>query len=468
MYLFFYGLRLQQEDAMDQKTKIHSELRKNEFYIREKFENCADILIRPMRLGSESKIDCLMVYIEVAVSNMMLDDSALGKMINHFWEISPGQIQEFMRNNSLGIADVQKLADMEEVLSAVFAGNAVFFIDGYDREMKISSKGYPNMGVSEAESEKVLRGSKEGFSDSVKTNSALVRKRIRDSRMKVEEKTTGVRSKTVLQLLYMEDLVQEDLLENIKTSLDEYRIDGIFDSGILEMASFLRALRYLALLVATLLPGLYLAVIRFHTQILPANLILSFAKAREGVPFSSVVELIFLELSFELIREAGVRVPGALGNAIGIVGGLIIGDAAVSANLVSPIVVMIVALTALGSMVIPEEEFAAAFRLLKYVFLFLGGYLGIFGIVLGIYLTVAHLSGLLSFGMPYLLPFIKKEPCRDAGEGILRIPFRKRWQRPLYARWEQKVRLRKNDSDDSGESRREDSGKVQEQEEKDS
>ena len=119
-------------------------------------------------------------------------------------------------------------------------------------------------------------------------------------------------------------------------------------------------------------------------------------------------------------------------------------------------------------MVIPEEEFAAAFRLLKYVFLFLGGYLGILGIVLGIYLTVAHLSGLLSFGMPYLLPFIKKEPCRDAGEGILRIPFRKRWQRPLYARWEQKVRLRKNDSDDSGESRREDSGKVQEQEEKDS
>ncbi|MBP8798022.1 MAG: spore germination protein, partial [Ruminococcus sp.] len=212
---------------MDQKTKIHSELRKNESYIREKFENCADILIRPMRLGSESKIDCLMVYIEVAVSNMMLDDSALGKMINHFWEISPGQIQEFMRNNSLGIADVQKLADMEEVLSAVLAGNAVFFIDGYDKAMKISSKGYPDMGVSEAKSEKVLRGSKEGFSDSVKTNSALVRKRIRNSRMKVEEKTTGVRSKTVLQLLYMEDLVQEDLLENIKTSLDEYRIDGI-------------------------------------------------------------------------------------------------------------------------------------------------------------------------------------------------------------------------------------------------
>ena len=154
-------------------------------------------------------------------------------------------------------------------------------------------------------------------------------------------------------------------------------------------------------------------MIRFHTQILPTNLLLSFADAREGVPFSSVTELVLLELAFELIREAGVRVPGALGNAIGIVGGLIIGDAAVSANLVSPIVVMIVALTALGSMVIPDEEFAAAFRLLKYGFLILGGYLGIYGVVLGIYLTVSHLSGLLSFGIPYLVPFVEEQSVRQ-------------------------------------------------------
>lgn len=462
-----------------------------------------------MRIGTMGKTDCLMVYIEVAVSNMMLDDSAIGKMINHFWESSPEQIQEFMRNNSLGIADVKKFEYMEDAVAAMLAGNAIFFMDGYDRAMKISSKGYPNMGVSGAETEKVLRGSREGFSDSVKTNSALVRKRLRDTRMKVEEMSIGVRSNTVLQLLYIEDLVHQELLQAIKDRLEEFEIDGILDSGMLEqlteeawyspfpqyqtterpdraaqellngkvvvicdntpyalilpssfngfmessedwyhhfeMASFLRILRYLALMTAVLLPGLYLAVIRFHTQILPTNLLLSFAEAREGVPFSSVVELVFLELSFELIREAGVRVPGSLGNAIGIVGGLIIGQAAVSANLVSPIVVMIVALTALGGMVIPNEEFASAFRLLKYVFLFLGGYLGIFGIVLGIYLTAAHLSGLLSFGIPYLLPFVKKSPIKDVGDGILRLPFRKRRIRPLYARQEQSLRLKRRE-----------------------
>ena len=442
--------------------KVSANLRENEKYLRSRLENCADILIRPMRLGENHKVDCLMVYIEVAVSNMML------------------------------------------------TGNAVFFIDGYDKAMKISSKGYPSMGVMEAESEKVLRGSREGFSDSVKSNSALVRKRLRDTRLKVEEYKIGVRSHTLTQVLYMDDLVHEELLEKVKERLEEFQIDGILDSGMLEqltedvwyspfpqyqtterpdravqeilngkvvilcdnspealilpgnfnsfmessedwyhrfeMASFLRILRYLAVIMATILPGLYLAVIRFHTQILPSSLILSFAEAREGVPFSSVVELIFLELAFELIREAGVRVPGSLGNAIGIVGGLIIGQAAVDANLVSPIVVMIVALTALGSMTVPNEEFAAAFRLVKYGFLILGGYLGIYGLVLGVYLLVSHLAGLMSFSVPYLVPFIKKEQAGNGGEGILRIPLRRRILRPLYAREEQKIRLKRRES----------------------
>ena len=494
-------------DKNDNIVMISKDIRANERYIRERLVDCGDIQIRKMRLGDERKVDCLMVYIEVATSNMMLEDSAIGKMVGHFWEISPGEMQEFVEYNSLGIADVKKLTDMEQVFAGLLAGNAVFFMDGFDQAMKISSAGYPSMGVTEVEMEKVLRGSREGFSDSVKINSALIRKRLRDTRLKVVEFYIGERSHTLVQMVYMEDLVQEEFLEQVKERLGEFRIDGILDSGMLEqltedswlspfpqyqtterpdravqeilngkvvllcdnspealvlpgnfnsfmessedwyhhfeMATFLRILRYLALLTATLLPGLYLAVIRFHTQILPANLILSFAQAREGVPFSSVVELVFLELSFELIREAGVRIPGALGNAIGIVGGLIIGDAAVSANLVSPIVVMIVALTALGSMVIPDEEFAAAFRLLKYGFLILGGYLGIYGVVLGIYLTVSHLSGLLSFGIPYLVPFVEEQSVRQTGNGIFRIPFKARKYRPVYARKEQSIRLRK-------------------------
>lgn len=486
--------------------QVSESIKENEAYIRQQCANCDDIIIRPMRLGEEKKVDCLVVYIEVAVSNMMLKDSVIGKLINHFWEISPGRMKEFLKNNSLGISDVKELPDMETALRAMLAGNAIFFMDGYDKAIKISSKGYPNMGVSEAD-EKVLRGSKEGLTDSAKTNSALIRKRLRSTGLKVEEQFLGRRSDTLVHLLYMEELACPELLEDIRERLNSFEIDGILDSGMVEqlteekwyspfpqfqtterpdraamellngrivvivdnspvalmlpttfnnflqvsedrynrfeMVSFLRCLRFLAVLTAMLLPGLYLAVIRFHTQILPGNLILSFAQAREGVPFSGIVELIFLELAFELIREAGVRMPGPLGNAIGIVGGLIVGQAAVEANLVSPIVVMIVALTALGSLAIPTEEFSSPFRLLKYVFLFLGGFMGMLGIILGLYEVVAHLSGLTSFQIPYLTPYVGRELDREEGDTILRKPFYKMTKRPVYANKNNRTRLRR-------------------------
>lgn len=146
----------------------------------------------------------------------------------------------------------------------------------------------------------------------------------------------------------------------IKTSDDYY--------NRWEIASFERLLRYFASFFAMTLPGLYLAVTNFHTQILPTTLLMSFADARSGVPFPAVIEVIIMELSFELLREAGVRLPGAMGNTIGIVGGLIIGQAAVEANLVSPIVVIVISFTALCSFAVPNEEFATAFRLLKFFF----------------------------------------------------------------------------------------------------
>ena len=170
---------------MDQK--ISCKIEENEAYVRKRLENCDDFIIRPMLLGEEKKVRCLVVYIEVAVSNMVLEDSVIGKLVNHMWEMPSDKILEFVKDNGMGISDVQPLDTMEAVFASMLAGNAVFFLDGYSKAIKVSSKGYPNLSVSESTREKVLRGSKEGFTDAVKTNSALVRKRIRDTRLKVKQ-----------------------------------------------------------------------------------------------------------------------------------------------------------------------------------------------------------------------------------------------------------------------------------------
>lgn len=490
------------------EEKISCKIEENEKYVRKRLENCDDFIIRPMILGEKKKIRCLVVYIEVAVSNMMLEDSVIGKLVNHMWEMPSDQILEFVRDNGMGISDVQPLDTMKAAFASMLAGNAVFFLDGYNKAIKVSSKGYPNISVSESTREKVLRGSKEGFTDAVKTNSALVRKRIRDTRLKVKQKTLGERSQTVIQLLYMEDLVRPGLVEEIEKRLDSFVIDGVLDSGVLEqmtesswlspfpqfqtterpdkcaaeilngrilvltdhspvglllpavfndflqisedyynrfaIVSLQRLIRYAAVLMTMLFSGTYLAVTNFHTQVLPTNLILSFSEARQGVPFPGILEIILMELAFEAIREAGVRMPGPLGGTIGIVGGLIIGQAAVTANLVSPAVVVVVAVSALSSLIIPTDEFSAPFRLLKFGFIILGGTMGVFGMILGLYLVLSHLAGLKSFGIPYLSPFAAQNDKGYSGErdSFIRFPLSFLNRRPLYARREEQIKLR--------------------------
>lgn len=494
--------------------KVSVSLEKNEAWIKERCANCADIMMHKMYLGREADVAALLVFGEVTVTNTLLEDSLIGKMMNELREVPSGELAGVLDSNALGVADTIAYEDRELALAALLAGNAVLFLDGYSKAVKIASKGYPAMVVQKADTEKALRGSRESFTESVKLNEALVRKRIRNTGLKVEEITLGKRSATVTALVYMEDLIYPEILERIRQEIGQWEIDGVFDTGMLEqlcqkhwlspfpqfetterpdraamevlngrilflcdnsptalvfpttfndfmqvsedryhwfgMVTFLRVLRYLAMAAALMISGCYLAVTCFHTQILPTNLLLSFAEARKGVPFPGIIEILLMEMAFELIREAGVRMPGPLGGTIGIVGGLIIGDAAVSANLVSPMTVVVVAFSALSSFAIPKEEFSVPFRLLKYGFIFLGGFFGIFGIVLGIYLLLGHLAGLTSFGIPYLMPFVGKglEDYRDPGDDLVRLPFHLLTLRPVFARRHQRVRMRRKGEKD--------------------
>lgn len=491
---------------MDQ---ISTSLEQNKKKFQEIFRDCADIKMQEMKIGAGCKISCLVAYIEATGGEAVFEQSLVGKLLNSLDACEPAEIRQRLDANGLGLSDAAAYTTLQEAAEGLLTGDTILFVDSWDKALKVPDKGYPNMGIGEADSEKVIRGSNEGFCDSIKANTALIRKRIRSPEVKVWEKTLGVRSQTKVNLVYMEGIVRDSLLEEIKKRLDRFEIDGVLDSGVIEqlsedkwyspfpqfqttqrpdraamsilegrvvllsdnspialilptdynsfirtsddyysrweIATLGRILRYMASFFAMTLPGLYLAVCNFHTQILPTNLILSFAAARQGVPFPGVVEVLLMELSFELLREAGVRLPGAMGNTIGIVGGLIIGQAAVEANLTSPIVVIVVAFTALCSFAIPNEELATAFRVLKFFFIGMSAWLGFYGFLLAGLAVLIHLSHLRSFGIPYLMPFVGADLSgyQDERDSVIRFPLFALKRRPIYARKDNRVRLRR-------------------------
>jgi len=502
--------RVNQQEKLTTQEEIHPvsvHVSENKAFLQELFGNSADIKMREMLLGRD-RVRCLAAYIEITAGSLVFENSLVGRLLNDLAHLPAEQIYASLADNGQGLCDVTPFENIEDAVQfGMLTGDVILFIDGFASALKIPDKGYPNMGVTKPESEKVIRGSQEGFADSVKVNTALIRKRIRSARVRVKEVKAGVYSHTNIDLVYMEGLVYPSLLEEIESRLDSYTIDGVLDSGTIEqlaedewyspfpqfqttqrpdraaiavmegrvvllsdnsptalilptdfnsmlktsddyynrfeITTLERMIRYVSAVMALALPAFYLAVTNFHTQILPTSLLLSFAAARQGVPFPAVVEVLLMELSFELLREAGVRLPGAMGNTIGIVGGLIIGQAAVEANLVSPIVVIVVAFTALSSFAIPNEELATSFRILKFYMIAMSAWLGLFGFLASALSILIHLARLRSFGIPYLMPYVGAElnEYEDERDSLIRYPLFQMRKRPIYARRMERLRL---------------------------
>ncbi len=499
-----------------QDQAVSKKLDENILWWKQQFSDCADIKMRPMCLGKNMNVRAFLSYIEVTGGKNMMEDSLLGKMLSRLNTMEDVTLYEALQENGLGISDATPFAKMSEAASGMLTGDTILFVDGVDRALKIPDKGYPGMSLQETESEKAIRGSNEGFGGSIKQNTALIRKRLRSVDLKVAECKCGRRTSTNVDLMYLNGIVRPEIVSEMQQRLNGFEIDGIGDSGVIEqltetqwfspfpqfqttrrpdravmallegrvvlladnspealifptdynsfikttddyytrweIETFTRALRYVAAFLSMILPGLYLAMTNFHTQLLPTKLLLSFAAARQGVPFPGVVEVLLMELSFELLREAGVRLPGAMGNTIGIVGGLIIGQAAVDANIVSPMVVIVVAFTALCSFAIPNEDFATAFRLLKFAFIGLSAALGFYGFLLGLLVLLIHLAQLESFGMPYLMPFVGADlnDYQDERDTLVRPPLQALPRRPFYANPKNRIRLRMKTTQKTG------------------
>lgn len=389
---------------------------------------------------------------------------------------------------------IKQTKTFNEIFSGVNSGNCALFIDTLNIALDIDVKGFKQRSISKPENEIVIKGPHEAFVENIRTNTSLLRRFSNNENLIIENLEVGKITKTKCAVCYMQNITNGDLVAEVRYRINNLDIDSLLSSGQLEQlisdnnalglpknlsterpdnavqhllegrvivlvngspyalilpsilidfltspedrnlktvfSNFLRAIRIISAFFALLLPGLYVSVTSFHIEIVPTELLYSILSARESVPFPVIFEILIMEISFEIIREASLRVPSAIGSTIGIVGALVIGQAAVSAGIVSPILIIIVAITALSSFAIPDYSFSFHLRLFRFLFILLGYVAGFLGIGTGLFVYLSIICDMESFGVAYSLPYSHMENLRNTG--IILPPIWKREYRSTY------------------------------------
>lgn len=397
-------------------------------------------------------------------------------------------VPDIVEINSVKSADA-----LDDVVTAILSGDTAVFEDGCASCVVCETKGFDRRSVSAPTNEGVVKGSQEGFTEAIRTNITLIRRLLHTRHLCTEFITVGDMNHSICGLVYIDNIVNEKTLERVRGRLREIKGDLIMGSGMVEQliedrpfslfpsilsterpdrtANYLssgriaiivdgspyaiivpvtlailldspegntqrwsngtlsRLIRMFALFCSTMISGLYLAIILFNREMIPSQLLNAIVTSRADIPFPSLFEVLVMELFFELVREGGLRIPNALGGAIGIVGALILGQAAVEANLVSPVTLIIVALSGLGNTALPDYDLAFGLRAVKLMFILLGATMGFVGISTAIVLVLIILSNQESFGVPMLSMQSLKW---STGSPVF-------WQFPL---WRQKSRPR--------------------------
>jgi spore germination protein len=499
----------------DKKTPLDTNIDKNIEAIKGAFTDCEDVIYRDFTIGGIDGTKMFLFYIDGLADKILLDNFVMTplmistRIVKPDFEEIKNRLSEAVKSSGMAVSDFKEFGSIEEAMTFALSGETSLLIDGYNKVIIISTKLWPARSISEPSTEVLVRGPRDGFTETMRFNTALVRRRIRDPRFKIKQKSIGVRSRTDVAILYMDDIVDKRIVDELYKRINEINIDAILDSGYIEqfieesnyspfpqtqaterpdvvaaaiyegrvaiivdnspfvliipttltaffqspedyytrsvLSIFIRILRLIGGVTSILAPAAYIAVTSFNPGIIPSKLALSIAASREGVPFPAFIEAIIMELTFELLREAGVRLPRAIGSTIGIVGGLVIGQAAVSAHIVSPIMVIVVAVTAIASFAIPNYELSAAFRLIRFLLMIAAAIYGLYGIVLASIGVLIHLANIKSFNVPYLSP-VSPFNAKDMKDTIFRAPWNKMKKRPLHYSPSDPTRQGGNDS----------------------
>nr|WP_083611929.1 spore germination protein [Paenibacillus sp. P32E] len=464
-------------------------LKDNQMQLVQLLGKSTDLLIKELQPDPYTQI--AVIYIDGLVDTQVLHNSILfslqeGCTPDRLKDLDAGQKLDLLHKRILMAGDMSVTHDLKPFVHQLLSGNVMVMVDGISSALRIGLPGWEDRNVSEPSSQTVVRGPMEGFTENLRTNTALIRRKIKDSQLWLETVEIGRVTQTSVSIMYLTHIASPDLVQEVKRRLGKIDIDGILESGYIEeliqdtvatpfptiynsdrpdtiaagilegkvailvdgtpfvllvptffvaffqsaedyyqradIGSLLRFIRFLSFFITMLAPSLYVAVTTYHQEMIPTTLVISLAAQRESVPFPAFVEALLMELIYEILREAGVRIPKNIGQAISIVGTLVIGQAAVSAGFISSAMVIIVSITAISSFVIPETGMAIAARIMRFAFIVLAGFIGLYGILCGVFIVVMHLASLRSFGMPYMSP-IAPYQSNNLKDSLFRFPW---------------------------------------------
>lgn len=489
--------------------KLSSSLKENKDQLSILLQGCSDIVMKEFTFGNPAAHG-LMILFDGLADRKEVEDNLLRPLLlemnmvqNDAGELKDQDVLNKLQKKILTLADLKKLETLQELCHHITSGDTVFLVDGYESGLVAGTRSWQGRPVQTPENEVMVFGPKEGFSETLRFNTALLRRRIKSTTFKIESMVIGRITKTDVVVCYIENIAPPQLVAEVKKRLEKIDIDAILDTGYLAEliadhkwtiftqtehtekpdrvcgqllegkvciiadgtpmalvvpisfpeymlspedyyihfipASLFRMLRLLAFLMALLMPSLYVAIITYHHEMLPTPLLLTIAATRQSVPFPAFIEAFLMDATFELLREAGLRLPRAVGPAVSIVGSLIIGDAAVRAGLVSTPMVVVIAFTGIASFVTPSYNAGIIIRIARFGFLIAAGMLGFLGIIIAFILMALRMASLSSFGLPYLSPLAPFN-IHLISDVIIRRPWFKNRKRPYMEGMKNEVR----------------------------
>jgi hypothetical protein len=464
-----------------EQNLLMADLNKNVQTLTSMYSNCPDVIFRPFLMGG--KTNAMLLYIEGLSNIDSIEQHLLVPLMQE--NVGEAQNLQQMIKQKITVSNVTEIKTFADCIEQISMGNPVVLFDQESGGLSLSLAKWEKRAVEEPTAETVIRGPREGFTEALVVNTSMLRRRLRGPNLKMLQMKIGRHTQTEVIIAYMEEIADKTLIEEVSKRLKRIDIDGVLESAYIEeliednpfsvfpqimnterpdvaAASLLegrvvimidgtpavliapvtfysllqspedyyqrfifstatRWLRYLALVISLLLPSLYIAVLTFHQEMIPTSLFLSIAKSREEIPFPAIIEALIMEITFEALREAGIRLPKQVGSAVSIVGALVIGQAAVQAGIISAPMVMVVAITGITSFMIPRYSAGIAIRLLRFPIMLLSGVLGLVGLMLAVIMVILHMCTLRSFGVPYLSPMGPLKG-RDMKDVLIRAP----------------------------------------------